>query len=282
MMLLAVLIAALFATASAVWNGVNLQPSYYNNGNVTFGWDLMKKHKEIRSVRIEIEPDKVSQAWNWIHEANSHGFDVVATYHKYTVLGSDNTKDLNDAAEWWKKNFKYLSGAGYFTINLMNEWGSHDQTADSYSKAYNNAIDKVREVYKDYIIIDIPGWGQETRIATNAAKHIKDNKVWLSAHVYPNGWNQAAGRYLQGSDFDELAGSGKSCLIGEYGTKGDGPVDVISVVNHAKKAGCFAVFAWAWNGDGGSMNMAKPAWTNNPSSQSYSESNYFSEVIGPL
>ncbi|NLP58412.1 hypothetical protein [Lutibacter sp. B1] len=41
-------------------NGVNLQPSYYNSGNVTIGWDLMKTYPGIETVRIEIEPDKVS------------------------------------------------------------------------------------------------------------------------------------------------------------------------------------------------------------------------------
>ena len=43
-------------------HGVNLQPSYYNNGNVNFGWSLMKSYTKIKTVRIEVEPDKVTQA----------------------------------------------------------------------------------------------------------------------------------------------------------------------------------------------------------------------------
>ena len=47
-------------------NGVNLQPSYYNGGAVNFGWGLMKQFTNIKTVRIEIEPDKINEAAEWI------------------------------------------------------------------------------------------------------------------------------------------------------------------------------------------------------------------------
>ena len=42
--------------AFAATNGVNLQPSYYNSGNVDFAWSLMNSNTAIKAVRIEIEP----------------------------------------------------------------------------------------------------------------------------------------------------------------------------------------------------------------------------------
>jgi len=36
------MIEMLSVEAALFGNGVNLQPSYYNGGNVNFGWDLMK------------------------------------------------------------------------------------------------------------------------------------------------------------------------------------------------------------------------------------------------
>lgn len=284
MKVLDAVLSLLFGSSSQnkIGNGVNLQPSYYNNGAVTFGWDLMKNVPEIKSVRIEIEPDKVSQAWDWIHQATSHGYKVIATYHKYTVLGSDDPKDLKDAGHWWANNYKYLSGAGPFTVNLMNEWGSHEQTVNSYSSAYNSAISLVRSVYNGPIILDIPGWGQNTVVAKKSAAKITDKNIIFSAHIYPQGWNAGANRNVVPSDIDDLVDSGRDCLIGEYGTGGDGPVDVIAVVNHAKKVGCLGILAWAWNGDGGKMNMVQPTWSNNPTSSSYSKSNYFKDVVGPL
>ena len=59
-------------TEGVFGNGVNLQPSYYNNGNPNFGWSLMKQQTKIITVRIEIEPDKVSQAKTWISQARSN------------------------------------------------------------------------------------------------------------------------------------------------------------------------------------------------------------------
>ena len=103
-------------------NGVNLQPSYYNNGNVTMGWDVMKKHSQIKSLRIEVEPDKVQQGYEWIRQASEEGYKLIVTYHKYEVLGSDDPVEVKKAANWWKDNYRYLSQAGSFDINVMNEW----------------------------------------------------------------------------------------------------------------------------------------------------------------
>src|SRR5437667_8859508 len=43
-------------------NGVNLQPSYDFGGNVDLGWSFMKTSPKIKTVRIEIEPNRVTNA----------------------------------------------------------------------------------------------------------------------------------------------------------------------------------------------------------------------------
>jgi hypothetical protein len=40
--------------------------------------------------------------------------------------------------------------------------------------------------------------------------------------------------------------------------------------------------AWAWNGDGGSMNMVTPSWAQNATATSFSLSSYFSTVYTHL
>lgn len=264
-------------------NGVNLQPSYYNNGNVTFGWNLMKKYSQIKSVRIEIEPDKVSQASNWIKEASSHGYNIIATYHKYSVLGSDDPNELFNAANWWVENYKHLASAGNFVVNMMNEWGSHSQTPSSYANAYNQAIKTLRKVYAGDVIIDIPGWGQETQTASASSSLIDDRNVVFSAHIYSQGWNEAAGHSLEPDDMDVLASSNRPFIVGEFGVeKNDYPVNVTAVVNRAKEVGALAVMAWAWNGDGNDLNMVSPPWYDNPTSDRYSVSSYFEANIALL
>ena len=276
------LLASSGVSVNAIGNGVNLQPSYYNNGNVTFGWELMHKYAQVKTVRIEVEPGYESQARNWIQQAAENRYEIIVTYHDYHYLGSDDYSVLMTAGNWWISNYNYLhnqNGKYYnFTVNLMNEWGSHDQTSDSYSEAYNQAISQLRTIYSGLIIIDIPGWGQETHTAAQASPKIHDSNIMLSAHIYPNGWNQGYNRNVQASDMDELYNTGRPCIIGEFGT-GIGPVNVGSVVTRAKELG-FPVQAWAWNGDGENLNMVTPYWYQNAQSSDYNESlPYFWDVI---
>ncbi len=274
-------------STNGLGNGVNLQPSYYNGGNPNFGWSLMKQQTKIKTVRIEIEPGFVTQAKSWISQARSNGYAVIATYHKASVLGSDNTADLNAAASWWVTNYATLTSAGSFTINLMNEWGDHNLTANAYASAYNTAIATVRRVYSGAIIIDIPGWGQETAIAAAAAKglnggtKISDGNYILSAHIYPGAWNQAKGRFVTAADLDDLASSGRPCMLGEFGNSGGSGADWSGIVSHATSKG-WTVLAWSWNGDGGSMNMVTPSWASNGSATSFSLSSYFSIAYAKL
>lgn len=274
-------------STAGLGNGVNLQPSYYNGGNPNFGWSLMKQQSKIKTVRIEIEPGYESQAKSWISQARSNGYAVIATYHKAAVLGSDNTGDLNAAANWWVSNYSTLVSAGSFTINLMNEWGSHNLTANAYASAYNNAISIVRQVYSGPIIIDAPGWGQETAIAAAAAKgynngtKITDGNYILSAHIYPGAWNQAKGRYVNTSDIDDMASSGRPCMLGEFGNSGGSGADWSGIVDYARNKG-WTVMAWAWNGDGGSMNMVTPSWASNGGATSFSLSSYFNIAYAKL
>lgn len=284
--------ASLLAGISAVslagefGNGVNLQPSYYNNGNVDMGWSLMKSKGNIKSVRIEIEPGKETQAKTWIAQAKSNGYTVIATYHKSSVLGSDSTSELSIAGTWWKNNYSNLAAAGSIFVNVMNEWGSHSISSNTYASAYNTAISSVRSKYSGRIVIDIPGWGQETATAkaailgTNGTK-ISDSYIVPSIHAYPGAWNQGKNAWLAKSDVDDLGLASRGVLIGEFGNGGSGSSDWSAIVDYAKTKG-YNVLGWAWNGDGGSMNMVTPSWSSNATATSFSTSSYFSTVYNKL
>lgn len=267
-------------------NGVNLQPSYYNNGNVNMGWSLMKSKGNIKSVRIEIEPGKETQGKTWIAQAKSNGYTVIATYHKSAVLGSDSTSELATAGTWWKNNYSNLAAAGSIFVNISNEWGSHNISSNAYASAYNSAISSVRSKYSGRIVIDIPGWGQETATAAAAIKgsngtKINDTYIVPSIHAYPGAWNQGKNAWLAKSDVDDLGSAGRGVLIGEFGNGGSGSSDWSGIVDYAKGKG-YNVLGWAWNGDGGSMNMVTPSWSSNATATSFSTSSYFSTVYNKL
>lgn len=268
-------------------NGVNLQPSYYNGGNCDLGWNLMNQNTKIITVRIEVEPNQVNNAKRWISEAKANGKTVIVSYRKSAVLGSDDTAELQLAANWWKTNYAALGGG--FTINLMNEWGSHNISSNDYAVAYNTAISTVRSVYGGNIIIDIPGYGQETATAACAVKGcnggttIKDVNIILSAHIYPGAYNQGKGRYMNTTDIDDLASSGRPCMIGEFGSIGGSGADWYGITNYAKSKG-WTILGWAWDGDGGGMNMITPQFQpfTAGSPKTYSKSSYFNTVYDLL
>jgi hypothetical protein len=269
-------------------NGVNVQPAYYNSGNVNFGFSLMKQQSKIKTIRLELDPTaygfSISQAKTYISNIKAQGYNLICTYHDADVLGSDSQSDLLTAANWWKSNYSNLAASGSFTVNLINEWGSHSISPATYASYYNSAISIVRQVYSGRIIIDIPGWGQETYTAYQAVKtastRITDTNIALSTHIYPGNWNQGRNHTFQKSDLDDLANTGLPVIIGEFGN-GSGSCDWSGCVDYAASKG-WSRLAWAWNGDGGSLNMVTPSWASSLTATSFSTNSYFTIVYAKL
>lgn len=281
----AVVMSAPVLTAGIVGNGVNIQPYYYNGGNPNLGLSFMKQNTKIKTVRIMCSAGGVSQAKSWITQVRSNGYSIIATFQG--VAGSDSVSDLTKAANYWKSNYPSFSSGGSFWINLCNEWGSHNLSASSYSSAYNSAIPLVRQVYSGRIILDCPGWAQETTRMYNSitgsggTTRISDSNIVASVHAYPGSYNGGGGHMLNTSDIDHLNTAGRSCIVGEFGNSPTGSSDWSGIVNHAKSLG-WSVLGWAWNGDGGSMNMCSPSWASNPTATSFTKSSYFDTVYNKL
>uniref|UniRef100_A0A914HLL0 Uncharacterized protein n=1 Tax=Globodera rostochiensis TaxID=31243 RepID=A0A914HLL0_GLORO len=276
------------ALTAGLGHGVNLQPSYYNGGNVSLGFALMKSAApKVQTVRIEVEPTvPISLAVSWISEAVNNGYAVIVTYHKATVLGSNSANELLQGANWWKANYNKLKKAGNFVVNLMNEWGDHSISAKDYATAYNDALKVVRKVYSGTVIIDAPGWGQEPQTVKNAilgvgGVKISDTNIIPSLHIYPDAYNHGKGQWLNTSDIDDLASAGRSLIIGEFGSLPAGSVDWAGIVSYAKSKG-YTILGWAWNGDGYGMNMAQPSWSNQPGATSFTKSAYFNTIYNLL
>ncbi|MCX6207378.1 MAG: cellulase family glycosylhydrolase [Bacteroidetes bacterium] len=266
----------------ALPNGVNIQPSFYNAGNVNFAWDLMKTYPAIKTVRIEIEPNSVIPATTWIAEAQGNGYFVIATYHKSNALGSNDPQELILAAQWWADNYQTLGGN--FIINLTNEWGAHNLSSTEYADAYNPAIELLRTVYGGDIIIDLPGWGQDAGVAADAIAMITDSKIALSAHIYKDSWNGSATFSRQ--DIRRMLHTGKPCIVGEFGPienqPGTGHCDWADCVKYAKSKG-MTVLGWCWNGDGQDHNMVSPNWLEDPlPTDPQPNAAYFNQIYSKL
>jgi hypothetical protein len=281
------------AAGASFGDGVNLQPSYFCDGDQNLGYDLMREYPDIETVRIEIEPfdfdevaTTVEDAKRWIDEAAAHGLNVIATYHHYPDNGSASAAALQNAADFWAEHYETLSADTDITVNMMNEWGNHQVTAQEYADAYDEAIDTVRSEtsYSGPIVCDAPGWGQGTYRLADAVETIDDDDLILSAHVYPSAWNATTGQHLVPEDLDVLEESSYPCMIGEFGNYANSTgADWSAIVDYASELG-WPVVGWAWNGDGSAdpMNMADPYWGDDCSAESYATSDYFSVVYDKL
>ncbi|MCU0469327.1 MAG: glycoside hydrolase family 5 protein [Arcicella sp.] len=259
-------------------NGVNLQPSYTNSGNVNAGWNFMKNYPKIKAVRIEINPEagggeatQVANAARLIKEAHTNGYQVIATYHP-NKLGDESTNaDIQNAGRFWKNYYDNLSsnGTAPFIINLINEWGPHAITAQNFATQVNAALANVYAApvnardggtgrYNKQVIIDAPGYGQETYTLKQAVPLINATyrgKLILSAHIYPSCYvfNRPDGSKgpMYANDLAIMGQAGLPCMLGEFGSyaKDGGGANWSTLVDYAKNKS-WPVFAWAWCGDG--------------------------------
>ena len=272
-----------FSSVQGLYNGVNLQPSYYCSGDQDLGWSLLKNYPKIKSVRIELEDPSKGSDMNdfkrWISEAQQQGKSVIATYHRYNYLGSNDPSVLLNAAYWWRDNYKTLGGN--FFINIMNEWGDHSISTQAYANAYNQAISIIRQVYSGPLIVDLPGWGQEFYKAADASYSMPDKNLVFSAHIYPQAYDSVSNSAPTNQNIDYLHKTGRPCIFGEFGTDYSSGANWSGLVDHAKSLG-WNVFGWAWNGDGGSMNMISPSWSQSCSTHNYSPSSYFDVIYAKL
>lgn len=262
-------------------NGVNIQASYYNNGRVNMGWELMKAHPEIEAVRIEIEPDRANQARTWIREAHEYGYQVIATYHDAKKLGTDSRTELMKATNWWRNNYASLSSTGPIIINIMNEWGSHDISPQEYADAYNEAIEAIRPFYTDPLIVDVPGFGQATKVAADAYDLFEDQGIIFSIHVYTSAFNIEEKRWLSHEDLSYLDATGADCMVGEFCDNSTGGADWCSIIDECYVNG-WPLFGWAWNGDGNNMNMIEPHWRDEPLAQSFRATEFLNVITDKL
>ena len=112
-------------------------------------------------------------------------------------------------------------------------------------------------------------------------RKINDGNITPAVHLYPGDWNQGKNHWLNTADLDDLNSAGRGGIVGEFGNGGSGSSDWSGCVDKAKALG-WSVIGWAWNGDGGSMNMVTPSWAQNGGATSFSKSGYFNTIYNLL
>ena len=70
-------------------------------------------------------------------------------------------------------------------------------------------------------------------------------------------------------------------MVGEFCDAAIGGADWCSLIDSCYASG-WPLFGWAWNGDGGEMNMIEPHWDDQPLARSYNATDFMDVVTDKL
>jgi mannan endo-1,4-beta-mannosidase len=144
----------------------------------------------------------------------------------------------------------------YILINIANECGDNKLKAEYWRNSYKRSIDLLRgEGYESTIVIDAPGWGQNSAPVLKYGQELIDfdplHNLLFSIHMYGS-WNDKS--KIQN---DLLLASQKSIpiIVGEFGYNfNDGDNNLKCKVNHQQiLKTCnelnIGYLAWSWTGN---------------------------------
>jgi len=150
----------------------------------------------------------------------------------------------------------------YLLINIANEWGDHNTTAEHWKESYKKAVAILRDAgYKTTLVIDAPGWGQDIYAIQKYGKELLESdlqkNLLFSVHMYYS-WNDPA---KIGSELKKTHDLSIPLVVGEFGYNFDkGHNNLKCTVDHTeilKKCDELQIgyLPWMWTG-----NNKENAW----------------------
>ncbi|MCW3806364.1 cellulase family glycosylhydrolase [Plebeiibacterium marinum] len=144
----------------------------------------------------------------------------------------------------------------HILLNIANEWGDHYITAEYWRDAYKKCVSLLRhEGYKSTIVIDAPGWGQNSEPVILYGQDLIDSdaehNLLFSIHMYGS-WNDEA---KIRDDLSNLNQMSVPVIVGEFGYNyNSGDNNLNCKVNHnqiiqtCNNLG-MGYLAWSWTGN---------------------------------
>jgi mannan endo-1,4-beta-mannosidase len=150
----------------------------------------------------------------------------------------------------------------YILINLANEWGNYELTAEYWENSYMKAIDKLRNAgIKTTLVIDAPAWGQNIKpiiqYGTDLLNYDPKKNILFSVHMY-GGWNNAQDIETAIQKTSDLS---LPLIVGEFGYNFDNgnnnlkcKADHRTILRKCQELG-IGYIPWSWAG-----NNKENAW----------------------
>ena len=180
---------------------------------------------------------------------------MIAIVEVHDATGSNDTKMLQSAADYWIQVKKALIGTEDCVIlNIANEWVGKWES-NVWREGYTEVIPELREAgIKNTIMVDAAGWGQYGKSIADAGMAVfesdPDANTMFSIHMYGS-----AGKNPKQIE-DNLTGvtSQELCVcVGEFGyMHSDGDVDEGYIMQYCTEND-IGYLGWSWKGNGGGV-----------------------------
>ncbi len=169
----------------------------------------------------------------------------------------------------------------YLLINIANEWGNHNTTAEHWKNSYQQTITLLRKAgYKTTLVIDAPGWGQDIFAIQQYGKELIEfdpmKNIMFSVHMYYS-WNDPNKIEIE---LQKTLAMSIPILVGEFGYNFDkGRNNLKCMVDHTvilKKCHELQIgyLPWMWTG-----NNKENAWLDLAEFQSKNELTWWGRQI---
>jgi len=156
--------------------GANVLWSYYPTEVVTSLPILKSISPNLNTIRVVIDhrfgwtdPSDAGYA-TFMDKVKAQNLKAILNLMDYT--GGDDQANLVSAASFWLSHKAFLNDPNYkphLMINIGNEWGGTWNRHQNWRDGVVGGVRKMREGGLDHtIVVDLPGYGQEASIATDA------------------------------------------------------------------------------------------------------------------
>ena len=244
----------------------NGNPFVMRGINIAHGWYTDQTEKSINAVAklgancvrvvlcdgsqwTKTTEQEVKDIIKWCRDNN---LIVTLEIHDYT--GFNDPSNIESAVEYWKSLKDILNAnKDYVIVNIANEWLGDWEQSHLWVPTYSKAVKDLRAAgIENVLMVDAPGYGQQTAPAINGAKQILEadpqKNTMFSIHMYSVA---GADESTVKNNIDSMLNQGVCTVIGEYGNfQNGGNVDEKTIMSYSKDRNV-GIMAWSWKGNGG-------------------------------
>lgn len=234
-----------------ILRGVNEMTTWVNRSGTTLA-EIAKTGANCVRI-VAVTTDKAADLDNWINLSVKAGLIPMPELHDAT----GNLGRLPAMFDWWLKPEVVAvvkKHEAYLLLNVGNEVGDNNVTAEQWKTAYATGIKKLREAgIRANIVVDAPGYGQKIEVIRAAGLELlaadPEKNLLFSVHTYwPVMWGWTDQKVK--NELQATVDKGIPFIIGEFGNEWEqsagGAIPYKLILEECQRHG-LGWLAWSWS-----------------------------------